>query len=321
MDESSLWHSYVALSDKLMTPNKYVEQINRLTMYMISEEDGLTKTQIFKRIAETHFDYNIKSQAEMYAEMIFPFYTFTMRNAEYWVNTVAERPWAAAMMSDIMTPVWNLDGYSQDEISRNRSLQYQVMTGNIAMGENMGPLSNTTLKLNPSFMDTYNIIMDLPHSTLSVLTGAPLSGSEFDVIKSRMLPPLQVLEEQGALAAGLYDSGTTTPGGQNTIWGNVIANLPMIGAAKTRFDSGKKYAERSGQEWQKAPLTQSTFGATQRWNTSNQATKDYYSSGSASGKTWDSYPRNAYPSNRLSRPQKHYYDSFYKKHYTKNRYF
>ena len=320
-EEHNVWNSFVAFSDMLMTPNKWTEQINRLTQYMILEDQGYTRTQIFKKIADTHFDYNVKTMPEMYAELVFPFYTFTMRNLEYWINAVSQKPWLMNMFKDIMTPIWNFDGYTQDELGRNRSLQYQLLSGNLAPFEDNG----FTIKLNPSYMDVYNLATDVPNSMLSLLLAGELSPEAFGSITGKMAAPLQVgadlgFELRGGMAAGLFDLRSNS--GESTLIDTLVNTLPVIGAAKVRYEQGGKYAERSGFDWQKAPLTQGTFGATQRWEPRKPYVKKqknyYYDKGdTSSGFTYRTYHRKYYPSNYPARGKNLYYDSFYKKHYTK----
>lgn len=319
-EDRNLWTTFVAVSDWLMTPNKWTEQINRLTQYMLLEEQGFTKTQIFKQIADTHFDYNVKTLPEMYAELIFPFYTFTKRNLEYWVKAVSTKPWLANMFKDVMTPVWNFDGYTQDELGRNRSLQYQLLSGNIAPFADNG----FTIKVNPSFMDVYNMATDIPASTLGALMNGEIGPDSYGSITGKMAAPLQLAldqgwEIQGGMAAGLFDLQAT---GSDSVFHQVANILPVIGAAKVRFEQGEKYAERSGFDWQKIPLTQGTFGATQRWEprktyTKSPYTKKYYGADTSSGFTYRTYHRKYYPSNYPAHGRNLYYDSFYKKHYTK----
>lgn len=313
IDEHSVWNTFVAMSDKLMGPNKYVEQINRLTQYMLLESKGETQTKIFHEIAKTHFDYNVKTRASMYAELIFPFYTFTMRNLEFWVNGVMEHPWLASMFKDIMTPIWNFDGLTKDELGRNRSLQYQLLAGNVAIND-----QGLTLKLNPSYMDVYNILMDMPQAVLALTNPDGVDKVHLGTLESKLAAPLQLaadqlLQTQGAMASGLFDTGINTLSNDKNVWQVIQANLPVFGAIQTRFQLGPKYAERTGQDWQKLPLTQGTFGATQRWDKpkkkikrSNEATKAYYNT----GRNYRYYP---------SYYNKHWddYDSFYRKHYTK----
>jgi hypothetical protein len=52
-----------------------------------------------------------------------------------------------------MTPVWNLDNYSNWDIENRKTLQYQILSGNVILDD-----KGTTLKLNPSVMDVYSIL-------------------------------------------------------------------------------------------------------------------------------------------------------------------
>ena len=78
-----------------------------------------------------------------------------MRNLEYWVEAINENPWLLSLFRDVMTPIWDFDSYDEYELEHNRSLQYQILSGNLPLND-----KGFTLKLNPSFMDTYNILTD-----------------------------------------------------------------------------------------------------------------------------------------------------------------
>ena len=235
MDRDNLrtaWGDVVATSSFLMSLNTQIEQINRLSEYLILLEKGQTSSKAFYKIASTHFDYNLKTNAERYTELLMPFYTFTMRNLEYWIDIVKEKPHVATMLNDFMTPVWNFDSYSYDEYSRNRSLQYQILSGNVPLYP-----EGLTLKLSPSFMDAANLLTN------------PVEG-----VQNKVFTPF----------TEIYKYVTNQEGAASDLGTLITKNLPIVGTALSRYgDQASKYYDRTGNILTK--ILPDTFGATQRW--------------------------------------------------------
>lgn len=152
-EKTGIWAGFVQLSQMIMKPNGYIEQVARLAQYIHELDMGATPTHAFYEIAKTHFDYATKTDVERYIELVIPFYTFTMRNLEYWADAMASKPWLMGLLRDVMTPVWNLDGEDPDEYRYNRSVQYRILAGNAEIKDN-----GLVLKLGPSFMDAFNLL-------------------------------------------------------------------------------------------------------------------------------------------------------------------
>jgi soluble cytochrome b562 len=227
--KANLWTVFVQMSQFIMKPNGYVEQVARLAKYLHDIDTGLAPTEAFANISRTHFDYNLKSLPERYAELVIPFYTFTMRNLEYWVETMEKKPWVAGLLRDIMTPVWNMDGEDPEEYRYNRSVQYRILAGNAEIKDNA-----LVLKLGPSFMDAFNLLTN-PFPTAND-TGALLG---------RAAAPLQAGVEM-AQGGGLQ-----------------VTDLPLVGTWYQRMLSSQRDYERTGGDW----LTRmpSLFGAVKHW--------------------------------------------------------
>lgn len=230
-DLNSLWNTFVHYSGKLMSPNEHIEQIARLSEYLMLMKKGYSNTEAFHVITKTHFDYGLRSNSEKIAELIFPFYTFMMRNFEYWVDLISEKPQVARQLDNIMEPIWNFDGYDYEEYSRNQSLQYQILAGNIPLTSN-----NMTLKLSPSFMDAFTLAVN------------PVDG-----ITSKLFKPYTELPEAIKGTASGEQSYST-----------IINQLPIIGTLNQRYgEQGPKYYERTGNILN--AVLPGVFGATKRW--------------------------------------------------------
>lgn len=195
-DYDSVWHTFTNLANKALSPNNKIEQVNRLAEYLLLTKYGDNQNKAFYKVMKTHFDYADKEGWEIYTELIFPFYSFTMKNLEYWVDIAENNPAIIRQLENVMTPITNLDGYDKDDIALNQSLQYQIMSGNIPIND-----EGLTLKTSPSFMDSFNLIFD------------PLSSA-----KGKMFGPLQHIIDYAAKKTGsevlqnvlntyTYDSG------------------------------------------------------------------------------------------------------------------
>jgi hypothetical protein len=90
----------------MMEPNKMIEQISRLAEYIWSIEKGMTSTKAYALIAKTHFDYAIKTDMQRLTELLFPFYTFTMNNIEFWMDAFDRVPALGSVLRDDVSLVW-----------------------------------------------------------------------------------------------------------------------------------------------------------------------------------------------------------------------
>lgn len=263
-DEKKLWNSFVDLTNLLMKPNREIEQIHRLAQYFMLLEQGKTHTEAFWKIAQTHFDYALKSDTERMLELVIPFYTFTMRNLEYWVDLITKQGWAAILFRDIMTPVWNFDDYDYNEYSRNMSLQYQILSGALPLSA-----SGLTLKLSPSFMDTFNMLTN-PIEVFNSRIAAPIKA------------PLDIAQDPF----------------------NTVNLLPVVGAFAQRMRSGARNYGRTDNLLNL--ILPSVFGATQRWK-EYRKTQRYYPRKSYSKRPQKYYPRTKrfYPKKQYAKKTYH----------------
>lgn len=340
-----MWDTFTHVTNKLMEPNANVEQTARLAEYMILAEKGYNNTEAFYKIAKTHFDYSDKSKFARTIENVIPFYNFTMKNLEYWANAIEEHPWFMNLFTNIYTPVWNFDDYDQKEYTRNQSLQYQILSGNLPLTD-----SGMTLKLSPSFMDVLNIVTN------------PLDAAESKVLPLFKIPSQAISQaEQTGSTYKYYDkeaqtwkTGVREGKPLSTI---IMQSLPIVGPTIQRLgETGEKYYERTGNPLNR--ILPSMFGATKRWEeipkkakkstysrkprvyTRPRKTKVFNKGYGYNAYYKKSYARPYYPT-RSYTPSKYrpfglpdtpirgrtvtpnYYvnfkaDSFYKKHYSKN---
>lgn len=276
------WNTFMDINSSLMKFNSSVEQSCRLAEYMMLAERGMDNTSIFQKIAKTHFDYSDKSKFAKTVENVIPFYNFTMKNIEYWLDAMDEHPWIFRLITEMYGPMWDLDNINQREFDQNKSLEYQLLSGNVPLSD-----SGLTLKLSPSFMDVFNLFTSSPS----------------DTIDSKTLPlfkiPTQIRSEQerdGKVSK--YYNGKTGKWEETTYkalpdWQVILNNMPYVGPTyQAVTQTAPRYYERTGN-----PLNlvlPSVFGATKRWD-------------EAPKKVYDKKPR------VYTRPRKPY--SGYKKSY------
>jgi hypothetical protein len=298
-DAADFWQSFVHYSRKVMHPNSQIEQLERLAQYILLTERGLTTTEAFYRISKTHFDYAMKTDFERHMELVVPFYTYTMRNLENWINAVNNRAWIASLFRDVKMPASGITRVETDDLERNLSLQYHILSGNIPLND-----SGLVLKTSASFMDAFRLI------------GDPIGS-----IKERLAPPLQLAVDavlqiqqnnvhrsiQNALGSygygGMFDQPVDS----------LIGYTPIIGPAYQRYvQSGPKHAERTGSVLPR--ILPGVFGSvkvTSPRENYNYSQPTLYMPDAHNHRTW--WARKYY----YQKPQRWVKaDSFYKKHYT-----
>lgn len=178
-------------------PMEYGEKITRYAHFLALEELGVTRTEAFGRVSRTHFNYDLKDRATMYAELFVPFYNFTKLNLDYWGTLFMEQPHLIRNMSEITrrTLPAAVDEANEEDRPDTAQLNY-LMSGDIPMGELFGvPTQGVYLKLNPSMFDAVNFLLDPMNQSIA-----------------RLFTPLQVgldkvLDIQNAGAGMMFDIG------------------------------------------------------------------------------------------------------------------
>lgn len=250
----------------LIYPNVYVEQVNRLAMFLKYSDDGLLNvSQIYKRIADTHFDFTYKNNFHKMMELLIPFYSFTKDNVLFWLRVADNNPQFFKRIMDMLTPAMDLDDYSVEELRKNRSLVNQIRTGQIVIK----PDADLTLKLNPSFLDVLNVFTN-----------------PVEALEQRLVSPaaLALKHAEQFLVQNQY-------GGYEITNGDILNMIPVIGTVKVRAEAAKRNLERINKK-PKLNDTQrlaakpfaaisSTFGVTNRYPIYKYQTDRYYSTRSS----------------------------------------
>ncbi len=206
IDDATFWRKFIwrnPVTHGVMKANTYVEHIARLSKYTWEIGEGADELTAMWKVLRTHFDYNVKSHAQTLLEVVVPFMSFTIENTKYWLDSLSNSGKIASVMRDFMMPIYNLDEYDVYELNNNRSLQYNILAGNLIMDNNM------TLKLNTSIMDMFNLLFD-PINTM----------------KGRVLAPITALTEPTD-----SDPNSYIP----SVFDKVMENLPLIGPTIQRY--------------------------------------------------------------------------------------
>lgn len=165
---------------KTLKPMSKVEEIVRLGEYLALEAQGYKKSEIFKTIVDTHFNYDNKTLKEKVIEVFIPFYTFDRANFVYWARQMSDNPRMLRYLEHIWGELsWENSSISSEERMQNDSIRRVLLSGNIPLGN-----SGLYLKSNPSFI-----------AALEIIIGGP------DTYFNKIVTPLQFI---GKLFMGAY---------------------------------------------------------------------------------------------------------------------
>lgn len=286
------------LSKGFMKANNDIENIQRLSAYMLLQDQGLNFTQSIYRVSKDHFNYSMKSPREKLIELIIPFYTFKLNNLQYWAEALADNPWIAGLFEDIMTPIWDFDDVDENELKYNRSLQYRILSGNVQIADN-----GLTLKLNPSASDALKLMTN-PFGEIYNSIFAP-----YTFITDCAMT--QIAESTGNNVAQSINSALNiykpaNPTTLDTV--KSLINLAPYGAIAQRLISGVQYAKEIESIF--PAIAPSIFGRTKQYEQrsyNKTYTKRGYSKKSYRKKV---YPRKTYP-RRIYDTYRRPYDNYY----------
>lgn len=215
--------AYNIIANSMLSPMSAVEEMIRLGEYLTLESQGYTKSQIFKKITDSQFNYDLKSSGTRWMEMVIPFYSFMSNNLVYWCKQVSENPRMLRMLEHIWGELsWDYTEQDRDEMASDYTLQNIMLSGNIQLGN-----TGLVLKVNPSFMDAFGWIYNGPTSVIEGIW-SPLQ-----------YPVSAALNEMGADAWNIFDEYTVLQPGQEDLAVHLIDNwttyAPGIGTLYNRY--------------------------------------------------------------------------------------
>ena len=208
------------------------EKVNRLALYMKAISEGKTREQAFHWITKTHFDYSVRNLYEQYIEMLMPFMTFTTKNLEYWLHTIATKPWATKFLMDYFQTQWSYYDFDQEQMAASNQWQFLIKSGNIPLWTRPDGMQ-AYFKLSPSFADAFNTFIN-----------------PVEVAKERLFFPTRALEKtftedyKGQNLFGKQDAWNKVLDLTSQIPGNALAR--RITTALKQTDVGSTIGELSG---------------------------------------------------------------------------
>ena len=209
------------LCNGMLHPMTYIEQIIRLGEYITLEEQGYARSEIFKKITDSQFDYSLKSNSTKVWEMLIPYYNFDTLNLVYWCKQVSENPRMLRYLEHIWgTLSWDaaFELYDdEDTPDKNMSVQYMALNGGIPVGDN-----GMYFKANPSFLSALNWFYGGPNNYLS-----------------KLATPLQYLTRHGMDAMGadawhIFDD-IDTDFSDEPVWEQALSSTPIVGTMYNRY--------------------------------------------------------------------------------------
>lgn len=153
-----VWQTITYYSGLIIDSVNKTEHYNRLALYLYYLDKGYDNTKALSKLAKVHFDYKFKNKAEQLAELVFPFTTFTLRNFSYWVEAVEKHPWILRNYTNIMSPAWDLQDYTPEQIATNRRIQNQIVYGQLPLAKFKD--KTVVFKANPSIQDALQMFSD-----------------------------------------------------------------------------------------------------------------------------------------------------------------
>lgn len=290
---NTTYDKLVDLGSRAMTPMSYIESRVRFAQYLTLMEQGVTKSDAFKRISHTAFDYSIKSKTTHFIENIIPFYNFQKLNILYWYEELSAKPFYAKMIDDFIGDV--LDSYDLEpsEVAKNRGVQYYMYNGDPMIDSETGMV----LKLNPSYMDFVNFMTNPVNKVLN-----------------STLAPIQAIGHlaEGKLLAGTSIADTSEAADYAELTLKDVMNpqyAPLIGPIVQRFfasddpntianedSTAKKNYKRLSKKPVEAvigAMLPSLFGSVTRWEKYKQNTKYYDTHGYYNSNSFRTYTRPA----------------------------
>lgn len=148
-----------------LTPMSKIEQVVRLGQFLTMEQLGYTKSQIFKSIADSQFDYALKSSKVKQAELVMTYANFEYSNLAYWCRQFESNPEFMYGLEKL----WNItswqacrDYYEDEEAYNNPSLMNMMNNGGLPIGS-----SGLYMKVLPSSLSALNWFYAMPSQYLT----------------------------------------------------------------------------------------------------------------------------------------------------------
>ena len=123
-----------------------------------------------RMVDNSQFNRARDSKAVRILEMLMPFSSFQMDNFFFWTDQALKgKHNVIALVNDVMQGAYNEEELDIEELSRNMSLQYLFLTGNLVLN----PENGLTLKTNDSVHNVLQMLTN-PIGTFAEMLGTPI---------------------------------------------------------------------------------------------------------------------------------------------------
>lgn len=150
----------------LLKPIEFAEVNARFGLLTSLQEQGYTLSKTLAKIDKAHFNYSAMSPIMRKLQYVIPFANFRVLNFDYWLTKMSDDPMLMRLTMESIQQTWNAAGFTADQYSKNRSMQYAMLHGYVAWNDDI------YIKLSPSYLDFYNMLMN-PVDTLHENLFAP----------------------------------------------------------------------------------------------------------------------------------------------------
>lgn len=223
--------------------NDRVERISRLGLLLNLMDNGVSKSDAFKRVIDTHFDYELAEAELGLLGQIFWFITFPIKNSLYYLNEgLTRNPEMLKIQMDMLEQSWNSGDITWDDVRHSDYLMYNAMAGNIRFTFNG---KNIVLKTGSSVLDFFKVLynpVDAAKERLNPFLSVLLGFEE----PSQLNPLSSVSNRIDQVRAGrsLIPSVYTTLYDRKYKKKHYIERKPYVFKSKWRFKPRKTYIKK-----------------------------------------------------------------------------
>lgn len=203
-----------------LKPMSKVEQVVRLGQFLTLEKQGYTRSEIFKSIADTQFEYELKSSRIKGAELIMTYFNFEYNNLRYWCNMLEQQPefiYVLEQLWDDFSWESSKQYYEDEDIYNNRSITYMMANGALPIGD-----SGLYLKTFPSALGALNWFYGMPSQYMT-----------------SVVPPIEFLSKEMLYRMGgdyaEWLSHLDYSYADQESWEKALAMVPIAGTMYTRY--------------------------------------------------------------------------------------
>ena len=196
-----------------MKPMASIERTARLAYFLNLQGQGKQYSEIMRRIAETHFNYDLADSLG-FIKAVIPFHTYTFSNLNYIMHLIEENASVLRHFLQVYGVIWDFDELDHEELEENTSLQYQILNGNIPLHlfgfEDKEITRVIETKYGPQLQTVKNNAVIKVGS--SILDGLSSFIHPAKSLKDKLAPPAKVIMDTAteylATATGNFSTGT-----------------------------------------------------------------------------------------------------------------